>query len=91
MSVRAAGCQAAAGESRRGARFARGRKTRHCSNIVRRASGWRAAFRGGVAAGWRIAPLARSLAILEALVGQLYPAILLGRLVSLQVQEGGSR
>jgi hypothetical protein len=38
-----------------------------------------------------VSPLARSLAILEALVGQLYPAILLGRLVSLQVQEGGSR
>jgi hypothetical protein len=32
-----------------------------------------------------VAPLARSLAILEALTGQLYPAILLGRLVSLQL------
>ena len=31
-------------------------------------------------------PVARSLAVLEALVGQLYPAILLARLVSLQVQ-----
>ena len=30
-------------------------------------------------------PVARSLAVLEALVGQLYPAILLARLVSLQV------
>jgi hypothetical protein len=32
---------------------------------------------------------ARSLAILEALVGQLYPAVLLGRLVSLQTQAPG--
>jgi len=32
-----------------------------------------------------VAPIARSLAILEALTGQLYPAILLGRLVSLQL------
>jgi hypothetical protein len=32
-------------------------------------------------------PLARSLALLEALVGQLYPAILLARLVSLEVQS----
>jgi hypothetical protein len=37
-------------------------------------------------------PAARSLAVLEALVGQLYPAILLARLVSLQPQraEGGA-
>jgi hypothetical protein len=32
-----------------------------------------------------VAPMARSLAVLEALTGQLYPAILLGRLVSLQL------
>lgn len=32
-------------------------------------------------------PVARSLAVLEALVGQLYPAILLARLVSLEVQS----
>jgi hypothetical protein len=32
-----------------------------------------------------VAPIARSLAVLEALTGQLYPAILLGRLVSLQL------
>jgi hypothetical protein len=32
-------------------------------------------------------PAARSLAVLEALVGQLYPAILLARLVSLEVQS----
>ena len=30
-------------------------------------------------------PIARSLAMLEALTGQLYPAILLARLVSLEV------
>lgn len=36
-----------------------------------------------------LTPTARSLSILEALVGQLYPAILLGRLVSLQTQSGG--
>jgi hypothetical protein len=35
-----------------------------------------------------VGPLARSLAILEALTGQLYPAILLARLVALEV---GSR
>jgi len=34
-----------------------------------------------------VSPVARSLTILEALVGQLYPAILLGRLVSLQTQN----
>ncbi len=34
-----------------------------------------------------IHPAARSLAVLEALVGQLYPAILLARLVSLEVQS----
>jgi ion channel len=33
---------------------------------------------------------ARSLALLEALTGQLYPAILLARLVSLQTQDGGT-
>jgi hypothetical protein len=32
-------------------------------------------------------PLARSLANLEAFFGQLYPAILIGRLVTLQMQE----
>jgi len=32
-------------------------------------------------------PIARSLAVLEALVGQLYPAILIGRLVSLEIQD----
>jgi len=37
-----------------------------------------------------VTPGARSLAILEALVGQLYPAILLGRLVSLQVEAGAT-
>jgi len=31
-------------------------------------------------------PMARSLAVLEALVGQLYPAILIGRLVSMELQ-----
>jgi hypothetical protein len=35
-------------------------------------------------------PLARSLAVFEALTGQLYPAILLARLVSLEVQSKGS-
>lgn len=35
-----------------------------------------------------VAPAARSLAILEALTGQLYPAILLARLVSLYSQPG---
>jgi len=37
-----------------------------------------------------IAPIARSLANFEALVGQLYPAIVLARLVSLQITGGGS-
>jgi hypothetical protein len=37
-----------------------------------------------------LAPVARSLAILEALVGQIYPAVLLGRLVSLATQTGGA-
>jgi voltage-gated potassium channel Kch len=32
-----------------------------------------------------VAPVARALATLEALVGQLYPAILIARLVSLQI------
>jgi Ion channel len=37
-------------------------------------------------------PIARSLAAAEALVGQLYPAILIGRLVSLQIsnRQGGA-
>lgn|SRR5262245_29161337 len=35
-------------------------------------------------------PIARSLAVLEALTGQLYPAILLARLVSLEVQSRGN-
>ena len=36
-------------------------------------------------------PVARTLAAAEALVGQLYPAILIGRLVSLQIasRSGG--
>ncbi len=34
-------------------------------------------------------PFARSLANLEAFFGQLYPAILIGRLVTLQMQERG--
>jgi hypothetical protein len=33
-----------------------------------------------------IHPLARSLVMLEALIGQLYPAILLARLVSLEIE-----
>jgi hypothetical protein len=37
-----------------------------------------------------VAHAARSLAILEALIGQLYPAIVLARLVSLQVARRGS-
>ena len=37
-----------------------------------------------------VAPIARSLSNLEALIGQLYPAIVLARLVSLQVAGGGS-
>jgi hypothetical protein len=37
-----------------------------------------------------VAHAARSLAILEALIGQLYPAIVLARLVSLHVASGGS-
>ncbi len=32
-------------------------------------------------------PIARSLAVAEALIGQLYPAILIGRLVSLQISS----
>lgn len=39
-------------------------------------------------------PIARSLAVAEALIGQLYPAILIGRLVSLQIssrQQGGQK
>jgi hypothetical protein len=36
-------------------------------------------------------PAARTLALLEALTGQLYPAILLARLVSLQASGGGER
>jgi hypothetical protein len=37
-----------------------------------------------------VAPIARSLSNLEALIGQLYPAIVLARLVSLQVAGGSS-
>jgi len=37
-----------------------------------------------------VAHAARSLTILEALIGQLYPAIVLARLVSLHVASGGS-
>jgi hypothetical protein len=36
-------------------------------------------------------PTARSLAILEALVGQLYPAVLLARIVTLHTQKAGGR
>jgi len=36
-------------------------------------------------------PMARSLAMLEALVGQLYPAILIGRLVAMELQYRESR
>jgi hypothetical protein len=36
-------------------------------------------------------PVARSLAVTEALVGQLYPAILIARLVSQEVQDRSSR
>jgi len=39
-------------------------------------------------------PIARSLAVAEALIGQLYPAILIARLVSLQIssrQQGGQK
>ena len=32
-----------------------------------------------------VKPVARSLATLEGLIGQLYPAVLIGRLVSLQI------
>ena len=38
-----------------------------------------------------VGPLARSLAILEALTGQLYPAILLARLVALEVGSKADR
>ena len=34
-----------------------------------------------------VSPVARSLCVAEALVGQLYPAILIGRLVSLQISS----
>ncbi|KDP86646.1 hypothetical protein CF70_006185 [Cupriavidus sp. SK-3] len=37
-----------------------------------------------------VAHAAKSLAILEALIGQLYPAIVLARLVSLRVEAGRS-
>jgi Ion channel len=36
-------------------------------------------------------PMAKSLAILEALVGQLYPAILIGRLVAMELQTRASK
>ena len=38
-----------------------------------------------------IQPVARNLAMAEALIGQLYPAILLARLVSLHIQSGHSK
>jgi hypothetical protein len=38
-----------------------------------------------------IHPVARNLAMIEALVGQLYPAILFARLVSLHIQTGHSK
>lgn len=38
-----------------------------------------------------VQPLARSMAVTEALVGQLFPAILIARLVSLEVQERSKR
>ena len=40
-----------------------------------------------------VSPLVRMLAVTEALIGQLYPAILIGRLVSLQISSrpGGAR
>ena len=38
-----------------------------------------------------VGPIARNLAMAEALVGQLYPAILLARLVSLHTQTGHSK
>ena len=36
-------------------------------------------------------PIARSLANLEAIIGQLYPATLLARLVTLELEGRGSR
>jgi hypothetical protein len=33
-------------------------------------------------------PFARSLAMMEALIGQLFPAVLIARIVALQVSEG---
>jgi Ion channel len=36
-------------------------------------------------------PMAKSLALLEALVGQLYPAILIGRLVAMELQTRASK
>jgi hypothetical protein len=38
-----------------------------------------------------VAPAARSLAMVEALIGQLYPAILIARLVSLQITAQGKQ
>jgi hypothetical protein len=38
-----------------------------------------------------IHPFARSLVMLEALIGQLYPAILLARLVSLEIETRRSK
>jgi len=38
-----------------------------------------------------IHPIARSLVMMEALIGQLYPAILIARLVSLQIETSRSR
>jgi len=36
-------------------------------------------------------PIARSLVMMEALIGQLYPAILLARLVSLEIETRRSK
>jgi hypothetical protein len=38
-----------------------------------------------------VAPTARSLVMAEALIGQLYPAILLARLVSLEIETRRSK
>jgi hypothetical protein len=38
-----------------------------------------------------IHPLARSLVMLEALIGQLYPAILLARIVTLEIETRRSK
>jgi ion channel len=41
--------------------------------------------------GYPVHPVARSLAMAEALTGQLYPAILVARLVSLQIAPAETR